>query len=245
MSLFNGQDLIAQVAIDCVIFGYQDKQLKVLINKLNFKGDFFSLPGGLIFQNESVTTAAYRILEERTSLSEIYLDQFYVFGDAERTNADVFNQLVAMNPESFGVDKLSKSDMDWITSRFISIGYYALVDINKVKPKKTALDQSVEWYNIKDLPLMIVDHNEIVKKGLDALRSHLDEKILASNLLPDTFTIKDLQQLYEAIFDKTFARNNFQRKILDLDILERLEKKFTGAQNKAPYLYRFKKREGY
>ena len=87
---------------------------------------------------------------------------------------------------------------------------------------------------------MIIDHNEIVTKALETLRFHLDEKLIAFNLLPETFTMKDVQELYETIYDKPFARNNFQKKILDLNVLERLEKKFTGAANKAPYLYRRK-----
>jgi hypothetical protein len=88
---------------------------------------------------------------------------------------------------------------------------------------------------------MIMDHNYIVKEALETLRLNLDQKLIAFNLLPETFTMKEVQELYEAIFDKPFARNNFQKKILDLNVLERLEKKFTGAANKAPYLYRFQK----
>lgn len=123
---------------------------------------------------------------------------------------------------------------------FVSIVFYALVDINKVIPQKTDLDESINWYNIKDLPVMIIDHNDIVAKGLDTLRLNLDEKLIAFNMLPETFTMKEVQELYETIYDKPFARNNFQKKILDLNVLERLEKKFTGAANKAPFLYRRK-----
>lgn len=245
MSLFNGQDLIAQLAIDCVIFGYQERELKVLVSKLKFKGDFYSLPSGFILQTEDLDSAAYRILQERTSISEIFLDQFRVFGKADRSNIAVVKRMIESNKESFDDDKLSKSDLEWLTARFISIGYYALVDINKVKPAKTELDESIEWVNIKQLPSMIVDHNKIVDYALDALRENLDQKLTAFNLLPETFTIREVQELYEAIFDKPFARNNFQKKILDLNVLDRLEKKFTGAQNKAPYVYRFKKNKAH
>lgn len=86
-----------------------------------------------------------------------------------------------------------------------------------------------------------MDHNQVVAHAIDTLRLTLDQKLSAFNLLPDTFTMKDVQEVYEAIFDKPFARNNFQKKILDMNALERLEKKFTGAANKAPYLYRFQK----
>lgn len=86
-----------------------------------------------------------------------------------------------------------------------------------------------------------MDHSDIVDEALKTLQSHLDEKINAFNLLPETFTMKEVQELYETIFEKTFVRTNFQKMILDMNALERLEKKFTGAANKAPYLYRFKK----
>ena len=86
-----------------------------------------------------------------------------------------------------------------------------------------------------------MDHNEMVGYALETLRQNLDQKLIGFNLLPETFTMREVQELYEAVYDKPFARNNFQKKMLDLNVLERLEKKFTGAQNKAPYLYRFRK----
>lgn len=235
------QNFIQQLSIDCVIFGYQGKQLQVLVNKLNFNGNFWALPGGFVHQNEDIDKAANRILQERTGISEIYLDQFYVFGNAARNNLTFMDELIALNPQMSIDDKLNKKEYNWFTQRFISIGYYALVDINKVIPQKTDLDESIQWLDIKDLPPMIIDHNAIVSKALESLRLNLDDKLLAFNLLSETFTMKEAQELYESIFDKPFARNNFQKKILDLNVLERLEKKFTGAANKAPFLYRIKK----
>lgn len=235
------QNFIQQLSIDCVIFGYQGKQLQVLVNKLNFNGDFWALPGGFVHQNEDIDKAANRILQERTGISEIYLDQFYVFGNAARNNLIFMDELIALNPQMSIDGQPNKKEYDWFTKRFISIGYYALVDIKKVIPQKTDLDESIQWLDIKDLPPMIIDHNEIVSKALESLRLNLDEKLLAFNLLSETFTMKEAQELYESIFDKPFARNNFQKKILDLNVLERLEKKFTGAANKAPFLYRIKK----
>ena len=240
----SSKNYIEQLSIDCVIFGYHDKQLKVLVPKLNFNGDFWSVPGGFVYQHEDIEKAADRILQERTGINQIYLDQFYVFGKAGRNNAEFMDQLIALNPDRLSENGFYKKEYDWFTRRFVSIGYYALVDINKVIPQKTELDQSIFWYNIKDLPTMIIDHNEIVTKALNALRSNLDQKLIAFNLLPDTFTMKELQELYETILDKPFARNNFQKKILDMNVLERLEKKFTGAANKAPFLYRIKKKSG-
>ena len=87
---------------------------------------------------------------------------------------------------------------------------------------------------------MIMDHHDMVKCALETLQLNLDQKLIAFNLLPETFTMREVQELYESIFNRAFSRNNFQKKILDLDVLERLEKKFTGAANKAPFLYRFR-----
>ena len=242
MNLFNSQTYIPQLSIDCVIFGYQEKQLKVLISKLNFKGDFYSLPNGFILQTESVDQAANRILEERTGILNIFLEHYKTFGQADRTNKVYLESMIEQNKDNF--DKainLSKKDFEWLTNRFISLCYYALVDINKVTPTKTELDESMEWYNIHELPTMNMNHNEMVETALESLRLNLDTNILVLNLLPETFTMKEVQDLYETIFEKEYARNNFQKKILELNVLERLEKKFTGAANKAPYLYKFKK----
>lgn len=234
------QNYIQQLSIDCIIFGYDDNQLKVLVPKLNFKGDFYGLPGGFVYQDEDIDRAAERILQQRTGLHEIYLDQFYTFGKSGRNSLNFMDKLLTLNPDLESGDERDQKAYEWFTKRFISIGYYALVDIRKVAPQKTDLDESIQWYNIHELPPMILDHNAIVTKALETLRANLDQKLIAFNLLPETFTMKEVQHLYEAIFDKPFARNNFQKKILDLDVLERLEKKFTGAANKAPFLYRIK-----
>lgn len=242
MIKFNNNTYIAQLAIDCVIFGYKEKELKVLVSKLNFRGDIYSLPSGFIFQNEGIDEAAHRILKERTGISNIFLEHYKNFGQAERTNKILLENIIDQNQEYFvGDAKWSQEDFEWITGRFISLGYYALVDINKVTPTKTELDESMEWYNIHEIPTMMMDHKEMIEKALESLRLNLDTNIIVLNLLPEFFTMKEVQDLYETIFEKEYARNNFQKKILDLDVLERLEKKFTGAANKAPYLYRFRK----
>lgn len=241
MKLFEEQDFIHQLSIDCVIFGYKEQELKVLVPKLALQKSLWALPGGFIMQKESIDTAARRILEERTGLKNIYLEQFRVFGQVERTNHEVFDEMTAIKNELVENGIFNESNINWLKKRFVSIGYYALVDIDKVHPQSTDFDESIAWYNIKDLPKMIIDHNEMVVYALETLRQNLDQKLIGFNLLPETFTMKEVQELYEAIYDKPFARNNFQKKILDLKVLERLEKKFTGAAHKAPYLYRFKR----
>ena len=230
------QDYIAQLSIDCVIFGYQYGMLKVLVPKLIFKGDFWGLPSGFIYQHEDVDQAAKRILEERTQIKDIYLEQFHVFGKANRNNADFMDSLLAQNPQLSG----AKEEYDWFVRRVVSIGYYALVDIKKVKPQTTPIDEKMEWVDIKQLPNLLLDGKEIIAKALAALRANFDDHLVGYKLLPETFTMKELQNLYETIFDKPFRRNNFQKMMVDLSILERLDKQFTGAANKAPYLYKFK-----
>ncbi|MBD2757857.1 NrtR DNA-binding winged helix domain-containing protein [Spirosoma validum] len=242
------QDYVQQLSIDCVIFGYKDRQLNVLVPKLYFQGDFWALPSGFVYQDEDIDEAARRILQDRTGIKDVYLEQFQVMGKAGRNSRAFLDrlielnpELVARNPENLREEPTIRREYDWFIRRFISIGYYALVDLTKVIPQKTDLDQSIEWYAVKHLPQMIMDHNEIVEKALETLRLTLDQKLNAFNLLPETFTMKDVQELYETIFDKPFARNNFQKKILSMNALERLEKIYTGAANKAPYLYRFQK----
>jgi 8-oxo-dGTP diphosphatase len=240
MKLFDEENFINQLSIDCVIFGYKEKELKVLVPKINLSKDLWALPGGFIQQDESIDEAAQRILQERTGLKDIFLEQFRVFGQTERKNKEVFEEFSLIKNELLEQHPFSEGDITWLSKRFVSIGYYALVDINKVNPQTGNFDESVDWYNIKNLPTMIMDHNEMVTYALETLRQNLDHKLIGFNLLPETFTMKEVQELYEAIYDKPFARNNFQKKILDMNVLKRLEKKFTGAANKAPYLYKFK-----
>ncbi|RFS17893.1 NrtR DNA-binding winged helix domain-containing protein [Emticicia sp. C21] len=244
MNILNKEDYIEQVSIDCVILGFHDRQLRVLLPKIKILKNIWTLPGGFILQNESLDDAALRILAERTGIRDIYLEQFRVFGSLERSSPGLMQDVLDFHWDKFLESGLTAEDVAWVQRRFISIGYYALVDIHKVVPVCSELDESCEWYDIKELPPLAFDHAEIVMKALGYLRLMLNHKLIGFNLLPETFTMKEVQDLYETVLDKPFRRNNFQKMILDLDILERLEKKFTGAANKAPYLYRFKNNIG-
>ena len=227
---------IQQVAIDCVIFGYQNHRLHVLVSKLNFKGDFWNVPSGFVYQDEDIDDAAQRIIQERTGLKDVYLEQFQVLGKANRNSQAFLDRLIELNQKS--LDENLRKEYEWYTRRTISIGYYALVDIGKVVPQKHDIDEFIAWFDVDALPPMIMDHGQIVANAVDFLRTNLDIKCNAFHLLRDTFTMRDVQVLYEDLFNKQFARNNFQKKILEMNVLERLEKQFTGAANKAPYLYR-------
>jgi hypothetical protein len=126
----------------------------------------------------------------------------------------------------------------WLLQRFISIGYYALVDFSKVQPTPDIFSDLGDWYDIHQIPALILDHNMIIDKALETLRLMLDHKLVGFNLLSETFTMNELQSLYETILDKKLLRANFQRKMLSLGILERVKKKFSGKAHKPPYVYR-------
>lgn len=240
MKDFDLEKYIAQLSIDCVIFGFKNKELKVLISKLKYGDDLWSLPGGYILKTEGIDDAAVRVLKERTGLDNIYLEQFRAFGNKNRIVDSKFKEDIIKGLTVYDAKRFDQKALEWITGRFVCLGYYALVDIDKVQPHPGEFEELIDWRNINDLPNLTHDHNEIITYGLASLRQNLDEKLLGFNLLPKTFTMKEVKELYEAIYGKSFAMNNFQKRILDLNVLERLGKKFTGAQNRAPFLYRFK-----
>ncbi len=222
---------LPSVSIDCVIFGFHDEQIKVLL--INFKHtDIWALPGGYIRMEEDMDQAASRILRERTSVENIFLEQFYAFGQRERVCRDLQQRI-------FDALGIPLSPSAWISRRFVSVGYYALVDFSKVIPNPDQHLEICSWFGFDELPVLAFDHSDIVRKALATLRVQLDHNLLGLNLLPDTFTMAELQSLYETILGKKLLRANFQRKMLGLEILERVEKRFSGRAHKAPYLYRF------
>lgn len=226
--LENGQNIyLRHLSVDSVIFGFHENELKVLL--IRWKDGPWCLPGGFIKKEESLNTSASRILEERTGLNDIFLQQFHVFGDANREK----------NKKNFN----SKLKNSWIMDRFVTVGYYALVEYSKVKPKPDWLSDECAWWDIHSIPSLVYDHNEILEKALDVLRQSLNDHPIGYNLLPEKFTMPELQRLYETILDKEIDRRNFQKKVLSLDILVRLEERKTGGAHKAPYLYRFDKRK--
>ncbi|MVM38008.1 NUDIX domain-containing protein [Spirosoma sp. HMF3257] len=219
------------LAIDTVIFGFHQNQLKILLLEYHNTG-LMALPGGFILANENLNDAARRVLWERTGLSDIYLEQFYVFGDLARFDPTPMRAI--MTAKGF-----TPPDNHWLLDRFISVGYYALVDFTKAVPIPDSLSDSCGWYDLAKLPPLMQDHQQIVQKALDTLRTDLDRKLIGFNLLSETFTMADLQRLYETILDQKLHRSGFQRKMLSLGILERLDKQYSGGAHKAPFLYRF------
>lgn len=225
-------DFLPAVAIDTVIFGVHERGLKVLL--LQYKNtNVFALPGGFLMQKDNLYDAAQRVLTDRTGLPGMYLEQFHTFGDYSRYDPSFLDQIL----EGRGI----KAPADhFLFRRFISVGYYALVDFTNVIPATDSLADSCNWYDLKELPVLIQDHNQIIAKALLTLQEDLDKKLIGFNLLPEVFTMGELQVVYETILQTPLLRTSFQRKMLKPGMLEKVEKKFTGGAHKAPYLYRFR-----
>jgi 8-oxo-dGTP diphosphatase len=201
------------VAIDDVIFGYENKQLKLLLFKRNLepaKGEW-SLVGGWVNKNESCEDASCRILKNITGLENIFMEQVKVF---------------------------SKPDRD-PGGRVISIVFYALIDIHK-HDQQLSDKYGARWWPVADHPPLIFDHEEMVKCALEKLRTKASRDMVGRNLLPEEFTITQLRMLYNSIFFKEFDPGNFRKKILSLNTLRRLNKKTKEGSKKGAYYYKFK-----
>ncbi|MDX1942555.1 MAG: NUDIX domain-containing protein [Saprospiraceae bacterium] len=223
--------VLPHISIDCAIFGFHENQLRVLL--LRWKNlELWSLPGGRVLRNESVEAAVYRTLEERTGLQEVFLQQFHTFGDTDRLKNTNFRAIL----EQLGFD----SEMSNVMSdRTVTVGYYALVEYSKVTPTPDFYTDECRWWDVRELPELIFDHKEIAVAALQTLRRQLNYQPIGLNLLPDKFTMPELQKLYETILGKELDRRNFHKRILSYDILERLEERRSGGAHKSPYLYRF------
>jgi 8-oxo-dGTP diphosphatase len=221
---------VPHLAIDCVVFGFHEGELKLLL--LKWKTDnVWTLPGGFIRRGESIDHAAHRSLRDRTGLRRIHLRQFHTFGDLGRKEAFMKKLFANHNMEA-------PADT-WLFSRVVSIGYYALVDFEEARPTPDFMSESCTWYPIEARPTLALDHDRIVALALEHLRASLEVPGAGANLLPERFTMPELQRLHEAILGTPLDRRNFQKRMLDRGGLERLEERRTGGAHRAPYLYRF------
>ena len=226
--------LVPGQSVDCVIIGFEEQELKILILKWKAKGDLWALPGGFVFKKENLDKAAIRVLKERTGIKLPFLEQFKTFGDLERRDGDV----LVKNMEFLGV---TGKVADWFKQRFITTGYLSLVDIQKSDPQPDFSSEKIKWASLDELPHLIFDHNDIVKTAIEFIRNQINYLPIGITLLPEKFTMKELQGLYESILQKKLDRGNFQRKMLKLGIFNRHEKQLEGGAHKAPYLYSFDK----
>ncbi len=221
---------LRHISVDCIIFGFHNNELKVLLLNATYAG-LWALPGGFILKDEHLDEAAKRILKQRTGLDNIFMQQFHVFSAPERSTKEM-NQLFLKNLEVVVEDS-------WMFERFLTVGYTALVDFSKAQPIPDTSSSACEWFNIDEINVMLLDHREILQKALENLRLQLNYHPVGFNLLPKKFTMPELQKLYETILDKKLDRRNFQRKIMATGVLKRLDEIKTGVAHKAPYYYKF------
>ncbi|MCV9929885.1 NUDIX domain-containing protein [Flavobacterium sp. LS1R49] len=221
------------LSIDCVIFGFHDNQLKVLLIKTPYENKW-SLPGGFVPIDEDIDDAAVRVLKIRTGMEGIFLRQFATFGKVKR-NDNHFGNAVLDHL------KIPRETGKWLSQRFVTVGYYALVDFLQTVPQQSKKEELIEWVDHKEVPELILDHKEILDKALITLRNELNLIPVGYNLLPEKFTIPELQKLYETILDKKLDRRNFLRKITNIGILNKLDEKKSNVAHKAPNLYTFDK----
>ncbi|HEX6600499.1 MAG TPA: NUDIX domain-containing protein [Gemmatimonadaceae bacterium] len=224
-------EYLPHLAVDCVVFGFHAGQLRLLLTHWKQRGRW-SLPGGFVRRDESVDDAAHRVLRLRTQLDHVFLEQFHTFGGLNRRD-EVIEHLFDDTPRA-------RTTGAFINERFVSVGYYALVEWAEVTPTADGvLTDECRWWDVFDRPALLFDHDEIVDHALGVLRSQLGRRPIGLNLFPETFTLPELQRLYEAILGRPLDRRNFQKKMRDLGILERVGELRAAGVRRAPYLYRF------
>jgi len=202
------------IAVDCIIFGYDilEKEIKLLLTKRIFepaKGKW-SLVGGFVEENESLDEAASRILRKITGLESVYMKQSYAYGEISRDPGD----------------------------RVISVSYFALIAIRDINTDH-AKENEVSWCSLSSLPDLIFDHPLMVKRALTDLQNQIRIKPVGFELLPDKFTLVQLQDLYEAIYQRKVDKRNFRKKILSMGILGKLNEKEKETSKKGAYYFKF------
>lgn len=203
------------VTVDNVIFTFDERLLKVLLIKRKsdpFRGEW-ALPGGFVNIDESLEEAARRELKEETGLKNAYVEQFFTFGDVDR------------DPRG----------------RVLSVGFYALVKIEETNLAPDTDASDVQWYPAYDLPELAFDHALIIDKALNMLKLKVKMQPVGFELLPEHFSLSDLQRLVEAVIDDELDKRNFRKKVLNLDILSQSEGKTPNVARRAATLYKFDK----
>ena len=205
---------------DCVIFGFQEGELRVLLIERNedpFR-DYWALPGFFVAPTETIDEAVERILYELTGIRDIYMDQLYAFGDIKR------------HPQG----------------RIITVAYYALLRIDELKTTPqpvTDYARKAAWHPLEALPALAFDHQHIVDKAIAKVRQQISNNPIAFELLPEKFTLTQLQQLYEAIWGRKLDKRNFRKKMFNYDILKELPEFQRGVSYRAARLYKLDKRK--
>jgi ADP-ribose pyrophosphatase YjhB (NUDIX family) len=224
------RDFVPNLSVDCAILGFHAGELKVLL--LRWKGsDSWSLPGGFVHQDEPLDDAAARVLRERTGLDRIYLKQFHAFGGTNRREH-------ALGPV-FGKLGIEVPNDHWMLRRVIAVGYVALVDFAEAVPTPDDFSEECRWWDLHDHPPLLFDHDEIVARGIETVRVQMESAPIAASLLPEKFTMPELQRLYETVSGKPLDRRNFNKWVRERGLVERLPERKFGRAHRAPFLYRF------
>lgn len=198
---------------DCVIFGLDDEDLKVLLIQRDlppFEGGW-ALPGGFVRVGESVDDSALRELKEETGLKNVFLEQLYTFGDPDRDPRE----------------------------HVVTVAYYALVNLVDHPPKADTDARNAAWFSLDDIPKLAFDHRDILNAALDRLRGKLRYQPIGFKLLPEKFTLSELQWLYERILEEQLDKRNFRKKLNKLGILEETDEIQQDVAHRAARLYRF------
>jgi 8-oxo-dGTP diphosphatase len=200
------------VAVDCIIFGFDGSSMKALLIKRGFapeKGKW-SLMGGFVGKNENADEAAARVLRQLTGLDDVYMEQLYTFSDVERDPA----------------------------GRVISISYFALINIADYS-EQLKFEHEAKWFPLSKIPPLIFDHRKMVAKAKAHLQNKVSSHPIGFELLPQKFTLPQLQSLYEAIYETPLDKRNFTKKMLSLGILNKLDEKEKESSKKGAYYYVF------
>lgn len=214
------------VSVDCVVFGFDSERLQVLLIEKRSKDGKrqFGIPGDLILEDEGLHDAANRILLELTSLKGIFLKQFHTFGNPNRVK--------------------ETKDLAWLQSyreqpsaRVITVGYYALIQMNDFEPDASSFAFKVFWCDVNDIPPLSFDHNKIINAALDRLRTDFEVKKAGFELLPEKFTLGHIQNLYEMILGKQLDKRNFRKKLLKEKLVIPTNEKQTGVLHKPAQLF--------
>ena len=202
------------VSVDCIIFGFEDKELKLLLGKRKMNPGMgeWSLYGGFVEENESLDAAANRVLFELTGLKDLYMKQVGAFGAIDRDPGE----------------------------RVISIAYCALINVRDYD-QKLLNEHQVEWVNLENLPELYSDHNDMVTKAITLLRRRISSEPLSFNLLPSLFTLTQLQNVYEAILGENIDKRNFRKRTKTIDYIEKTDKIDKITSKRGAALYRFNK----
>jgi ADP-ribose pyrophosphatase YjhB (NUDIX family) len=234
--ILNGdKKYLHNVSIDNVIFGYHNKQLKVLLQRPQGIKEW-TVSGGYIKRTETIEDAAARIARERTGLEYLYLKQFKAFGSPLRNFDSDLKARTLSDLTGLEIDRAS-----WIFDYFVTLGFYTLTEFDTVKPTGEFYTEECRWWDILNLPPLIIDHRLIIEEALKSLRLHIYHYPVGFELLSEKFTLPEITSLYETILEKKLDDRNFSKKLLATGIITKLNERRYIGPHRSPFLYVFNK----